>query len=129
MSPFLIKTIITKNTIINKLYLTSVMSHQLLVRVMLPFCSTRGYYQLEFNCSLNNKPIPGPSVNFTVLPDPNKPVSLAVEYNTLARFPAGGTFPGLHLYPFFLRTTGFSLCLSKLKAAVCLSSVLCDCGV
>uniref|UniRef100_A0A4W6CIV4 Structural maintenance of chromosomes flexible hinge domain containing 1 n=1 Tax=Lates calcarifer TaxID=8187 RepID=A0A4W6CIV4_LATCA len=93
MSPFLIKTIITKNTIINKLYLTSVMSHQLLVRVMLPFCSTRGYYQLEFNCSLNNKPIPGPSVNFTVLPDPNKPVSLAVEYNTLARFPAGGTFP------------------------------------
>ncbi|XP_018549169.2 LOW QUALITY PROTEIN: structural maintenance of chromosomes flexible hinge domain-containing protein 1 [Lates calcarifer] len=53
----------------------------------------KGYYQLEFNCSLNNKPIPGPSVNFTVLPDPNKPVSLAVEYNTLARFPAGGTFP------------------------------------
>uniref|UniRef100_A0A3B4TXY3 Structural maintenance of chromosomes flexible hinge domain containing 1 n=1 Tax=Seriola dumerili TaxID=41447 RepID=A0A3B4TXY3_SERDU len=69
------------------------MSHQLLSTVLLPCCSTRGYYQLEFKGSFNNKPIPGPSVNLTVLPDPNKPVSLSVEYDTTAMFPAGGSFP------------------------------------
>uniref|UniRef100_A0A3B4YKE3 Structural maintenance of chromosomes flexible hinge domain containing 1 n=1 Tax=Seriola lalandi dorsalis TaxID=1841481 RepID=A0A3B4YKE3_SERLL len=69
------------------------MSHQLLLTVLLPCCSTRGYYQLEFKGSFNNKPIPGPSVNLTVLPDPNKPVSLSVKYDTTAMFPAGGLFP------------------------------------
>ncbi|XP_056220840.1 structural maintenance of chromosomes flexible hinge domain-containing protein 1 [Seriola aureovittata] len=53
----------------------------------------KGYYQLEFKGSFNNKPIPGPSVNLTVLPDPNKPVSLSVKYDTTAMFPAGGLFP------------------------------------
>ncbi|XP_034998509.2 structural maintenance of chromosomes flexible hinge domain-containing protein 1 isoform X1 [Hippoglossus stenolepis] len=53
----------------------------------------RGCYQLDFNGSLNNKLIPGPTVNLTVLPNPNKPVCLTVEYSTAARFPAGGTFP------------------------------------
>ncbi|XP_071341029.1 structural maintenance of chromosomes flexible hinge domain-containing protein 1 isoform X2 [Trachinotus anak] len=53
----------------------------------------KGYYQLEFKGSFNNKPIPGPSVNLTVLPDPNKPVCLSVEYDTTAIFPAGGSFP------------------------------------
>ncbi|XP_039983129.1 structural maintenance of chromosomes flexible hinge domain-containing protein 1 isoform X2 [Xiphias gladius] len=53
----------------------------------------KGCYQLEFNGSFNNKPISGPSVNITVLPDPNKPVSLSVDYDTTAKFPAGGTFP------------------------------------
>uniref|UniRef100_A0A7N6B7U3 SMC hinge domain-containing protein n=1 Tax=Anabas testudineus TaxID=64144 RepID=A0A7N6B7U3_ANATE len=32
-------------------------------------------------------------IYLTVLPDPNKPVSLSVEYDTNARFPAKGTFP------------------------------------
>lgn len=48
-----------------------------------------------FEGSLNQKPIPGFTVNLTVIPDPNKPVSLSVEYNTAAVFPAGGRFPGL----------------------------------
>nr|CBN82077.1 Structural maintenance of chromosomes flexible hinge domain-containing protein 1 [Dicentrarchus labrax] len=53
----------------------------------------KGYYQLEFKGSLNMKPIPGPSVILTVIPDPNKPVSLSVVYDTSARFPAGDKFP------------------------------------
>ncbi|XP_029313476.1 structural maintenance of chromosomes flexible hinge domain-containing protein 1 [Cottoperca gobio] len=53
----------------------------------------KGYYQLVFKGYLNLKPIPGPSVNLTVIPDPNKPASLSVAYNTKARFPAGGVFP------------------------------------
>ncbi|XP_033494631.2 structural maintenance of chromosomes flexible hinge domain-containing protein 1 [Epinephelus lanceolatus] len=53
----------------------------------------KGYYQLVFRGSLNQKPIPGPSVNLTIIPDPTKPVSLSVEYNTNAKFPAGGVFP------------------------------------
>ncbi|XP_030612265.1 structural maintenance of chromosomes flexible hinge domain-containing protein 1 [Archocentrus centrarchus] len=53
----------------------------------------KGYYQLLFKGSFNKKPIPGPSLNLTVLPDPNKPVSLSVKYNTSAKFLAGGTFP------------------------------------
>uniref|UniRef100_A0A3Q3B697 Structural maintenance of chromosomes flexible hinge domain containing 1 n=1 Tax=Kryptolebias marmoratus TaxID=37003 RepID=A0A3Q3B697_KRYMA len=57
------------------------------------FSSTRGYYQLEFRGSFNSKPIPGPSVNLTVIPDPNKPAQLQVNYNTSATFCAGGTFP------------------------------------
>uniref|UniRef100_A0A8D3E1U3 Structural maintenance of chromosomes flexible hinge domain containing 1 n=1 Tax=Scophthalmus maximus TaxID=52904 RepID=A0A8D3E1U3_SCOMX len=52
------------------------------------------YFELNFNGSFNNKPIPGPSVSLAVLPDPNKPVSLSVEYDSAARFPAGGTCPG-----------------------------------
>uniref|UniRef100_A0A3Q1HAF3 SMC hinge domain-containing protein n=1 Tax=Anabas testudineus TaxID=64144 RepID=A0A3Q1HAF3_ANATE len=54
---------------------------------------SKGHYQLMFRGSFNHKPIPGPSVSLTVLPDPNKPVSLSVEYDTNARFPAKGTFP------------------------------------
>uniref|UniRef100_A0A3P9NN12 Structural maintenance of chromosomes flexible hinge domain containing 1 n=1 Tax=Poecilia reticulata TaxID=8081 RepID=A0A3P9NN12_POERE len=40
------------------------------------------------------KPIPGPHVNFNIIPDPNKPDKLSVNYDTSARFLAGGTFPG-----------------------------------
>uniref|UniRef100_G3NJK2 Structural maintenance of chromosomes flexible hinge domain containing 1 n=1 Tax=Gasterosteus aculeatus aculeatus TaxID=481459 RepID=G3NJK2_GASAC len=53
----------------------------------------KGCYKLVFEGSLNQKPIPGFTVNLTVIPDPNKPVSLSVEYNTAAVFPAGGRFP------------------------------------
>ncbi|TNN65822.1 Structural maintenance of chromosomes flexible hinge domain-containing protein 1 [Liparis tanakae] len=53
----------------------------------------KGHYRLEFKGSFNQKPIPGPKVNLTVIPDPNKPVSLLVEYSTSAVFPAGGHFP------------------------------------
>ncbi|XP_029001668.1 structural maintenance of chromosomes flexible hinge domain-containing protein 1-like isoform X1 [Betta splendens] len=53
---------------------------------------TKGYYQLNFTGSLNMKPVPGPSVNLIVLPNPKKAVSLSVEYDTGATFPAGGNF-------------------------------------
>uniref|UniRef100_A0A3B5LXS6 Structural maintenance of chromosomes flexible hinge domain containing 1 n=1 Tax=Xiphophorus couchianus TaxID=32473 RepID=A0A3B5LXS6_9TELE len=52
-----------------------------------------GYYQLEFVGCFNRKPIPGPHVNFNINPDPNKPVTLSVNYDTSARFLAGDTFP------------------------------------
>ncbi|MED6244780.1 hypothetical protein ATANTOWER_024083, partial [Ataeniobius toweri] len=54
---------------------------------------SKGYYVLEFKGSLNGKSIPGPSVNLTLLPDPNKPIRLSVYYDTSARLPAGGKFP------------------------------------
>uniref|UniRef100_A0A8C3AMC9 Structural maintenance of chromosomes flexible hinge domain containing 1 n=1 Tax=Cyclopterus lumpus TaxID=8103 RepID=A0A8C3AMC9_CYCLU len=69
------------------------MSHRSLIGVLLLCCSTRGHYRLEFKGSFNQKPISGPTVNLTVIPDPNKPVSLLVEYSTSAVFPAGGHFP------------------------------------
>ncbi|XP_076617902.1 structural maintenance of chromosomes flexible hinge domain-containing protein 1 [Chaetodon auriga] len=53
----------------------------------------KGYYQLQFVGSFLMKPIYGPPVNLTVIPDPNKPVSLSVEYDTKAKCPAGGKFP------------------------------------
>ncbi|KAK2859596.1 hypothetical protein Q5P01_004216 [Channa striata] len=53
----------------------------------------KGNYHLVFRGSFNNKPISGPSVNLIVLPDPNKPVELTVEYDNTANFPAGGSFP------------------------------------
>lgn len=53
----------------------------------------KGYYQLIFQGLFNKKCISSPSVNLTVIPDPNKPVSLSVEYDTSAKFPAGGKFP------------------------------------
>lgn len=78
------------------------MSQQSVAGVLLfPCCFTRGYYQLEFRGSFNKKPITGPSVNITVLPDPTKPVSLTVKYDTNTKFPAGGKFPGLYLFIYF----------------------------
>ncbi|XP_062336135.1 structural maintenance of chromosomes flexible hinge domain-containing protein 1 [Osmerus eperlanus] len=53
----------------------------------------KGEYQLEFRGSFNRKPIPGPSVTIIIVPSPNKPVRLAVEYDTNAVFAAGGTLP------------------------------------
>ncbi|XP_054478573.1 structural maintenance of chromosomes flexible hinge domain-containing protein 1 [Anoplopoma fimbria] len=53
----------------------------------------KGFYQLEFKGSLNQKSIPGSIVNLTVVPDPTKPVHLSVEYNNSAVFLAGGLFP------------------------------------
>ncbi|XP_023805883.1 structural maintenance of chromosomes flexible hinge domain-containing protein 1 [Oryzias latipes] len=53
----------------------------------------KGYHQLNFKGSFNNKPIKAPSVSLTVIPDPNKPVKLSVEYNKKAKLFAGGTFP------------------------------------
>ncbi|XP_044195403.1 structural maintenance of chromosomes flexible hinge domain-containing protein 1 isoform X1 [Thunnus albacares] len=57
----------------------------------------KGCYQLAFRGSFNNKPIHGPSVNLTVIPNPNKPVSLQVDYDTSVRFPAGSIFPAFSM--------------------------------
>ncbi|XP_014883994.1 structural maintenance of chromosomes flexible hinge domain-containing protein 1-like [Poecilia latipinna] len=54
---------------------------------------SKGYYALEFKGSLKGKSIPGPSVNLTLLPDPNKPVRLSVDYEKNGKFCAGGKFP------------------------------------
>uniref|UniRef100_A0A8C7KNM4 Structural maintenance of chromosomes flexible hinge domain containing 1 n=1 Tax=Oncorhynchus kisutch TaxID=8019 RepID=A0A8C7KNM4_ONCKI len=51
----------------------------------------KGEYALKFRGSFNKKPIHGPAVKLTIIPDPNKPVKLVVEYNTNSVFPAGGT--------------------------------------
>uniref|UniRef100_A0A3B3B8N3 Structural maintenance of chromosomes flexible hinge domain containing 1 n=1 Tax=Oryzias melastigma TaxID=30732 RepID=A0A3B3B8N3_ORYME len=55
------------------------------------FCTT--FFFLNFKGSFNEKPIRGPSVFLTVIPDPNKPVRLSVEYDKTAKLLAGGTFP------------------------------------
>uniref|UniRef100_A0A3B3B772 Structural maintenance of chromosomes flexible hinge domain containing 1 n=1 Tax=Oryzias melastigma TaxID=30732 RepID=A0A3B3B772_ORYME len=47
---------------------------------------SKGYYQLNFKGSFNEKPIRGPSVFLTVIPDPNKPVRLSVEYDKTVYF-------------------------------------------
>ncbi|KAM9337171.1 structural maintenance of chromosomes flexible hinge domain-containing protein 1 [Symphorus nematophorus] len=52
-----------------------------------------GCSKLYFKGSFNMKPLPCPSVSLTVIPDPKKPVSLSVEFDTTAKFPAGGKFP------------------------------------
>ncbi|KAM7390298.1 hypothetical protein PAMA_008462 [Pampus argenteus] len=53
----------------------------------------KGNYQLDFKGFFNTKPILGPSVSLTVIPDSNKPVKLSVNYDDNATFPAGGVFP------------------------------------
>ncbi|XP_023127166.2 structural maintenance of chromosomes flexible hinge domain-containing protein 1 isoform X1 [Amphiprion ocellaris] len=53
----------------------------------------KGCYKLQFTGFFNKKPIPGPSVNLTIIPDRNKPVRLSVEYDSKVRFLAGGIFP------------------------------------
>ncbi|XP_034562664.1 structural maintenance of chromosomes flexible hinge domain-containing protein 1 isoform X2 [Notolabrus celidotus] len=54
---------------------------------------TKGYYQLIFKGSFNGNSIPGPSVDITVIPDPEKPVKLVVDFTKSAKFLAGGKFP------------------------------------
>uniref|UniRef100_A0A7N6ARB1 SMC hinge domain-containing protein n=1 Tax=Anabas testudineus TaxID=64144 RepID=A0A7N6ARB1_ANATE len=82
-----------------------------------------GHYQLMFRGSFNHKPIPGPSVSLTVLPDPNKPVSLSVEYDTNARFPAKGTFPGFYFCVCFLQHK-FIFFISVCLLIVCVINIL-----
>ncbi|XP_055086214.1 structural maintenance of chromosomes flexible hinge domain-containing protein 1 isoform X2 [Periophthalmus magnuspinnatus] len=53
----------------------------------------KGSYELKFKGFFKKDPIPGPSVKLNVLPDPNKPVSLEVEYDKTATFVAGKLFP------------------------------------
>ncbi|XP_068604361.1 structural maintenance of chromosomes flexible hinge domain-containing protein 1 [Brachionichthys hirsutus] len=52
-----------------------------------------GRHQMKFRGIVNTSHILGPSVNVIVLPDPNKPVRLSVEYDAQKPFLAGGKFP------------------------------------
>uniref|UniRef100_A0A6Q2XFA8 SMC hinge domain-containing protein n=1 Tax=Esox lucius TaxID=8010 RepID=A0A6Q2XFA8_ESOLU len=58
-----------------------------------PSFSARGEYAVAFRGTFTKNPIHGPSVKLMILPDPNKPVKLVVEYDTHSVFPAGGTLP------------------------------------
>ncbi|XP_051796330.1 structural maintenance of chromosomes flexible hinge domain-containing protein 1-like [Acanthochromis polyacanthus] len=53
----------------------------------------KGCYKLQFTGFFNKKPIPGPSVNLTIIPDRSKPVKLSAEYDSNVKFLAGGIFP------------------------------------
>uniref|UniRef100_A0A3B5AWZ6 Structural maintenance of chromosomes flexible hinge domain containing 1 n=1 Tax=Stegastes partitus TaxID=144197 RepID=A0A3B5AWZ6_9TELE len=86
----------------------------------------KGNYQLKFTGSFTEKSIPGPAVNLTIIPDCNKPVKLSVEYDSSARFLAGGIFPGLHLCLFVQSLESLSLS-TKLKASVCVSGQFSQC--
>ncbi|XP_030635022.1 structural maintenance of chromosomes flexible hinge domain-containing protein 1 [Chanos chanos] len=51
----------------------------------------KGQYELEFRGSFSKSSIAGPVVKLNVIPDPNKPVKLTIEYDSKAMLPAGGT--------------------------------------
>uniref|UniRef100_A0A672NK77 Structural maintenance of chromosomes flexible hinge domain containing 1 n=1 Tax=Sinocyclocheilus grahami TaxID=75366 RepID=A0A672NK77_SINGR len=53
----------------------------------------KGEHQLEFWGSFSRNRIPGPVVKLNVIPDPNKPVELSIEYDSAATLCAGDIFP------------------------------------
>uniref|UniRef100_A0A672NIU3 Structural maintenance of chromosomes flexible hinge domain containing 1 n=1 Tax=Sinocyclocheilus grahami TaxID=75366 RepID=A0A672NIU3_SINGR len=53
----------------------------------------QGEHQLEFWGSFSRNRIPGPVVKLNVIPDPNKPVELSIEYDSAATLCAGDIFP------------------------------------
>ncbi|XP_050970942.1 structural maintenance of chromosomes flexible hinge domain-containing protein 1 isoform X1 [Labeo rohita] len=53
----------------------------------------KGEHQLEFRGSFSRKGIPGPVVKLNVIPDPNNPVELSIEYDSTATLRAGDIFP------------------------------------
>ncbi|XP_072566865.1 structural maintenance of chromosomes flexible hinge domain-containing protein 1 isoform X1 [Paramormyrops kingsleyae] len=55
--------------------------------------AAKGEYSLEFSGALGKQSIPGPVVKLKVVPDPNRPVKLTVNYDTASEFRAGGFFP------------------------------------
>ncbi|XP_036453720.1 structural maintenance of chromosomes flexible hinge domain-containing protein 1 [Colossoma macropomum] len=55
--------------------------------------ATKGEHELEFRGSFSRNSIPGPVVKLNVMPDPNNPIRLNVEYNNDTILTAGDTFP------------------------------------
>ncbi|KAI4890516.1 hypothetical protein NFI96_011443 [Prochilodus magdalenae] len=55
--------------------------------------ATKGEHELEFRGSFSRNSIPGPVVKLNVMPNPNNPVRLNVEYDSDAVLKAGDTFP------------------------------------
>ncbi|XP_005997938.1 structural maintenance of chromosomes flexible hinge domain-containing protein 1 isoform X1 [Latimeria chalumnae] len=52
----------------------------------------RGEHTLHIKANLNKNALDGPEIKFNILPDPDKPVRLCVEYDKNATFVAGGVF-------------------------------------
>uniref|UniRef100_A0A8B9H6L9 Structural maintenance of chromosomes flexible hinge domain containing 1 n=1 Tax=Astyanax mexicanus TaxID=7994 RepID=A0A8B9H6L9_ASTMX len=55
--------------------------------------SAKGEHELEFRGSFSRNSIPGPVVKLNVMPDPNNPVKLTVEYDNEAILIAGDFLP------------------------------------
>lgn len=53
----------------------------------------KGEHHLEFKGCFGRKGIPGPVIRLNVIPDPNKPVELCIEYDSAATLCAGDVFP------------------------------------
>ncbi|CAL8398762.1 unnamed protein product [Arctogadus glacialis] len=53
----------------------------------------KGEFSLEFRGLFNQRPIPGPSIQLTVVLDPSKPARLVVDYDTNTICPAGEALP------------------------------------
>ncbi|ROL42214.1 Structural maintenance of chromosomes flexible hinge domain-containing protein 1 [Anabarilius grahami] len=53
----------------------------------------KGEHHLEFLGSFSRNGIPGPIISLNVIPDPNKPVKLCIEYDSAATLCAGDVFP------------------------------------
>ncbi|XP_067835802.1 structural maintenance of chromosomes flexible hinge domain-containing protein 1 isoform X2 [Heptranchias perlo] len=52
--------------------------------------ATRGEYTLQVKAVINKSTLDGPVIRLNVVPDPNKPISLYVDYDKNASFVAGG---------------------------------------
>ncbi|XP_048451713.1 structural maintenance of chromosomes flexible hinge domain-containing protein 1-like isoform X2 [Rhincodon typus] len=52
--------------------------------------AARGEYTIQAKAVINKSAVDGPVIRLNVVPDPNKPVSLHVDYDKNARFVAGG---------------------------------------
>ncbi|XP_043921496.1 structural maintenance of chromosomes flexible hinge domain-containing protein 1 [Protopterus annectens] len=52
--------------------------------------ASRGEHKLQLKAIFNKNTLEGPAIKMNVIPDPEKPVALLVEYDKSACFPAGG---------------------------------------
>uniref|UniRef100_A0A671K946 Structural maintenance of chromosomes flexible hinge domain-containing protein 1-like n=1 Tax=Sinocyclocheilus anshuiensis TaxID=1608454 RepID=A0A671K946_9TELE len=63
------------------------------IAIVMKTLSPQLKHQLEFRGSFSRNGIPGPVVKLNVIPDPNKPVELSIEYDSAATLCAGDIFP------------------------------------
>lgn len=87
------------------------------------FC--RGEHELEFKGSISKtNTIHGPVIKLCVVPDPNNPVKLNVEYNNDGILRAGDIFPGLY-------SQQDCVCMFVIKITLCLNLVIffCMCSI
>lgn len=97
-----------------------------LKKIFFWFAICSGDHELEFRGSFSrNKTISGPVVKLSVMPDPNNPVKLCVEYDSEAILRAGDLFPGVYsLYKNIL-----SLSIKSAHSKLTWLLALCICSV